>query len=95
MFLPRAHALVRDVPRGFTWTIGGLQILGAAGLIPPAITGVLPWLTPLAAAGLALLQVLATLFQITRREWRDLPVNAVLVALALVTAYGRFVVVLF
>jgi len=50
VFLPRAHAWVRDVPRGFTRTSGGLQILGAAGLIPRAITGVLPWLTPPVAA---------------------------------------------
>ena len=66
---------MRDVPRGFTRTIGALEILGAAGL--------------------ALLQVLATLFHVTRREWRNLPVNAVLVALALVAACGRFVVVPF
>jgi hypothetical protein len=32
--------------------VGVLELLGAAGLVLPALTGVLPWLTPLAAAGL-------------------------------------------
>ncbi|HEV8469127.1 MAG TPA: DoxX family protein [Candidatus Limnocylindria bacterium] len=86
---------VRDVPPPFTRTIGVLEILGAIGLILPAITGVLPWLTPLAAAALALLQVVAIAFHITRQEWRNLPANAVLVALPLVAAYGRFAVVPF
>ena len=56
---------------------------------------VLPWLTPLAAAALALLQVFAVVFHASRREWRTLPANAFLVGLALVAAYGRFVVVPF
>jgi len=86
---------VRDIPPRVTRTIGVLEILGAVGLILPAITGVLPWLTPLAAVALALLQVLSFGCHIARREWRSLPVNAVLVALALVAAYGRFVVVPF
>ena len=86
---------VRDVPSRFTRTIGVLEILGAIGLILPAVTGVLPWLTPLAAAALALLQVLAIVFHLTRGEWRNLPANAVLMGLALFAAYGRFVVVPF
>ena len=32
--------------------VGVLELLGAVGLVLPALTGVLPWLTPLAAAGL-------------------------------------------
>ena len=86
---------VRDVPSRLTRTIGVLEILGAAGLILPALTGVLPWLTPLAAAALALLQVFAIVFHVYRREWRSVPANAALVGLALLAAYGRFVVVPF
>src|SRR6266851_1621018 len=42
---------VKDVgPRGVR-LIGSLEILGAIGLILPAVTGILPWLTPVAAVG--------------------------------------------
>lgn len=34
---------------------------GGIGVIVPAVTNILPWLTPLAAAGLALIMLLATL----------------------------------
>jgi uncharacterized membrane protein len=37
------------VPRGLMTFIGVSEILGAVGLILPAVTGVLPWLTPMAA----------------------------------------------
>jgi hypothetical protein len=36
---------------------------------------VLPWLSPQTAAGLAIVQVLAVLFHITRREWPSIVVN--------------------
>ena len=38
-----------DVGRDRMRIIGGLEGLGAVGLIVPAATGILPWLTPLAA----------------------------------------------
>jgi len=42
-----------DVPRPLTILIGIAEVLGAAGLVLPMATGILPWLTPLAAIGLA------------------------------------------
>jgi DoxX-like family len=41
-----------DFSQGTVRLVGVLELLGAAGLVLPALTGVLPWLTPLAAAGL-------------------------------------------
>lgn len=35
--------------------MGGLEALGAIGLMVPAATGVQPWLTPVAASCLAIL----------------------------------------
>jgi uncharacterized membrane protein YphA (DoxX/SURF4 family) len=73
--------------------IGILEILGGVGLILPAATGILPWLTPLAAAMLALVMVLAILFHARRPgEAPNIVVNAVLGILALAVAYGRFVI---
>ncbi len=72
--------------------IGGLELLGAIGLLLPALTRILPWLTPLAAASLALLMLFAFIFHIPRREFPNMIGNAVLGVLAAIVAYGRFVV---
>ena len=39
-----------DIGRDRMRIIGGLETLGAIGLIVPAATGILPWLTPVAAS---------------------------------------------
>jgi uncharacterized membrane protein YphA (DoxX/SURF4 family) len=48
--------------------IGVMELLGAAGLILPAVTGIAPILTPLAAAGLAVMMLLAALTHVRRKE---------------------------
>ena len=73
--------------------IGSAEILGAIGLILPALTGILPWLTPLAALGLAVIMVLAVIFHLTRRENQAIVLNLVLLVLAAFVAYGRWVLV--
>jgi len=84
---------VKDVgPRGVP-LIGSLEILGAIGLILPAVTGILPWLTPVAAAGLALTMVGAMITHWRRGEYSGIGVNVVLLVLALFVVYGRFVIV--
>jgi len=84
---------VKDVgPRGVR-LIGSLEILGAIGLILPAITGILPWLTPVAAAGLALTMVGAMITHGRRGEYSGIAANLVLLVLALFIVYGRFVIV--
>jgi uncharacterized membrane protein YphA (DoxX/SURF4 family) len=92
----RAKAIlpwVKDVPRGLTKFIGISELLGGLGLLLPAITGILPWLTPLAAAGLALIMLLAIGFHASRREPPAIGFNAVLLILAAFVAYGRFLIV--
>ena len=84
---------VKDVPRSLTRFIGIAELLGGLGLLLPAITGILPWLTPLAGAGLALVMVLAIGFHASRREAQAIGFNAVLLVLAAFVAYGRFMVV--
>ncbi|QAY70278.1 DoxX family protein [Xylanimonas protaetiae] len=70
--------------------IGLCEIAGALGLVLPQATGHLVWLTPVAAAGLALLQLLAVVVHTRRGETQQLGVNVVLLVLALVVAVGRF-----
>lgn len=73
--------------------IGSLEIVGAIGLILPAVTGILPWLTPVAAIGLALTMVGAMITHGRRGEYSGIGVNVVLLLLALFVVYGRFVIV--
>lgn len=82
---------VGDVPESLAIFIGIMEILGAVGLILPALTGVLPWLTLWAAVGLVLIMLLAIGFHLTRREYRNLVFNLVLLILVAVIAYGRLI----
>ena len=69
--------------------IGGVEVSGALGLILPWLTGIEPILTPVAAVGLALLQVGAAVFHGRRAEYKQWPVNAVFLALAVFIAAAR------
>ncbi len=71
--------------------IGVAEVLGAIGVILPAATGVLPWLTVFAAAGLVAIMALAIVFHLARREWPNIVINVVLGALAVSVLYGRLV----
>jgi uncharacterized membrane protein YphA (DoxX/SURF4 family) len=66
------------------------EIVGALGLILPGVTGIDPILTPVAAAGLAIIMVGAVITHARRREGRAVAVTAVLLVLAVVVAVGRF-----
>ncbi len=86
-------AWVEDFSPGTIKYIGILEILGAIGLVLPAVTGILPMLTPLAAAGLALTMVGAAVVHIRRKEYSGLVGNLVLFLMAAFVAYGRFALI--
>ncbi len=69
--------------------IGALEIAGAVGVVVPWASGILPFLTPLAAWGLAAVQVGAILTHATRGEREHLWLNALLLIVAVVVAIGR------
>jgi uncharacterized membrane protein YphA (DoxX/SURF4 family) len=85
-------AWVEDFSQGTVRLIGALEVVGAIGVVVPALTGILPWLTPLAALGLVLLMIGAALTHLRRTEYGNVAVNAVLLVLAAFVAYGRFFV---
>jgi uncharacterized membrane protein len=70
--------------------IGVVEVLGAIGLVVPWLTGIAPVLTPLAATGLVIVQVLAAVVHVRRHEAKALPINAILLLLALFVAVVRF-----
>jgi hypothetical protein len=81
---------------GFVRFVGASELLGALGLLLPLVTGVLPWLTVLAAVGLALIQLLAILTEhLPKKEFNVIPVNIVLLALAVFVVIGRWTLVVF
>lgn len=83
---------VNDFAPGTVRLIGALEVLGGLGLILPAATRILPWLTPLAAVGLVLTMIGAIIVHIRRNEVSSrLSINVVLLALAAFIAVGRFV----
>ena len=86
-------AWVSAVPEPLVRFIGLSELLGGLGLILPAATRILPWLTPLAGAALALDMVLAAGFHLTRGEFPNAVTNLVLALLAGFIAYGRWRVV--
>ena len=83
-------AYVEDFSGGMVRLIGLLELLAAIGLIVPALTGILPILTPLAALGLVLIMLGAILTHLRRKEYSMIGVNFVLLLLAAIVAYGRF-----
>lgn len=70
--------------------IGLAEIAGGLGVLLPMLSGVLPWLTPVAAALLALVMILASGFHFSRKEYPAIVINIVLLLLALFVAWGRW-----
>ena len=84
---------VEDYAASTVKLIGGLELLGAIGLIVPMLTGILPILTPLAAIGLVLTMIGAIVVHVRRRETQRLGINVLVLVLAAVVAVGRLAVV--
>ena len=82
----------KDMTDGAVKAIGAVEVLGALGLVLPQLTGIAPVLTPIAAVGLVIVQVLAMRVHLKLGETKSLPVNAVLLLLAAFVAVGRFAV---
>src|SRR3712207_7278518 len=66
--------MIRRPPRStlFPYT----TLFRSLGLVLPAATRIRPWLTPLAAAGLALVMVLAVLFHVVRGDRKSTRLNS-------------------
>lgn len=86
-------AWVEDFSPTTLKAIGILEILAAIGLIAPMLTGILPWLTPLAAVGLILTMIGAMLTHIRRHENQGAIKNVVLLLIAAFVVYGRFIAI--
>jgi len=80
---------VEETPMPRVRLIGTLEMAGAVGVVVPWASGILPILTPLAALGLAAVQVGALWTHASRGEHEHLWLNVALLIAALVVAVGR------
>ena len=79
-----------DQPRPLVIFIGFTEVLGAAGLVLPMATGIVPWLTPLAAVGLAVIVLMAAGFHIRADERLNALETALWASIAAVVAISRW-----
>ena len=94
LFMPLAELAAMmtwpgDYPAPFVRIIGLVDLLGALGLLLPALTRIRPRLGVLAAFCCVLLQVLAIAFHASRGEFTVLPLNFVLLPLCVLVLWGR------
>lgn len=81
----------KDRSDGFIRFVGISELLGALGLILPLVTGILPWLTVLAAVGLTLIQLLAIFTEhLPKKELNIIPFNVILIAISVFVVLGRW-----
>ncbi|MFY1633970.1 DoxX family protein [Solwaraspora sp. WMMB335] len=78
---------VDRVPMPLVRTIGVLEVLGAAGLVLPPLTGIAAWLAIAAAIGLVLVQAGGIVVHLSRGEARLIGLNIGLLVAAAVTAW--------
>lgn len=79
-------AWVDRVPLPAVWALGAVEVLGAAGLVLPPLTGIAVPLAPAAAIGLVLLQAGAIAVHLTGED-RRIALNAGLLVTAAVTVW--------
>ena len=89
--LAKLMGWVKDFSPGIVRAIGAVEVLGALGLILPAWTGILPWLTPLAAVGLVLTMIGASLEHARRKEFPMMAAPVILGLIAFFVIYGRVI----
>ena len=84
------QAWVEDFTPNAIKGIGVAELLAAIGLVVPPLTHIAPVLSPIAAIGVAILQVGAGITHVRRKEYRMLSANVPLVILAVVVAVLGF-----
>ena len=74
----------------FRLILGWAEVLGAVGILLPAITRVRPGLTAVSAACFAFVMVSATVWHVVRAETSSALITLALLAIALVVTIGRW-----
>src|SRR5947208_8185045 len=83
-------AALLALPGWFLRFLGVAEVLGALGLILPGLLRIRPGLTPLAAAGLVIIMIGATVITLVGGMVAVALMNLVVALLAAFVAYGRW-----
>jgi uncharacterized membrane protein YphA (DoxX/SURF4 family) len=78
-----------DLPDSVVQLIGVAEVAAVLGLIVPGAFDIVTWLVPAAAIGLGALMVGATATHTRRREYPNVAMNVVLLAVAVFVAVER------
>ena len=71
--------------------VGISELFGAVGVVLPMLAGILPWLTPLAAIGLTLIQLSAIFTEhLPKKEFKILPLNLYFATMSIFLLIGRW-----
>lgn len=88
--LGRSQHWVDDFTAGQIKAIGAVKVVGAVGLVLPAVLGIADVLVPMAACGLMLVMAGAATTRLRRGEWTFLAGDLVYLSLFAFVAWGRF-----
>ena len=88
--LPAEQLTQGGMSLGFIRFIGVCEILGAIGMIVPSLTRIRPGLTPLAAAGLLIIMIGATVVTLRTPQPAAAVIPCLVGLLAAFIAYGRW-----
>ncbi len=79
-----------EVSPAFLKFTGLVDLAGGLGLLLPALLNIKPRLTPIAAVGVVVLMVCASVFHVVRGEASSIGFNIVFGLIAAFIAWGRF-----
>lgn len=81
---------VKDYSNAMVTFIGTCEFMGAIGLVAPMALNIFPFLTPIAATGLAIIMILAVIAQIKRKEYKKTAFALFLLIFTVLVAVNRF-----
>ena len=88
--LAKGVAAMRELPHGLWAVFGAVNCLGGVGLLVPGAVKVMPILTPISAAVVAVESALISALYIYYGDRPPLSYSVAMTAVAAVIAYGRF-----
>lgn len=88
--LQKGVAAMRELPHGLWALLGAFGCVAGLALILPGAIKILPSVTPIAAAAVAVQSILISAFYIHYGDRAPLPYSVAMVIMAAFIAYGRF-----